>query len=189
MPQSKRKTVEIPIESDSTVGQPQEKALRWGSVIPTLEMDPVEVGTRESARGTKHVFGSFLNRESAESAYGSATRMGYGRDDVNILMSNETRGRFFPEDMHYHSKVAQGAGAGAAIGGTAIGVLGAIVAIGTTIALPGFGLVLAGPLVAGLAGAGAGGIAGGLIGALVGWGIPENDASGTKKTSRKVVLC
>jgi hypothetical protein len=39
--------------------------------------------------------------------------------------------------------------------------------------LPGLGLVIAGPIAAGLAGAGAGGAAGGLIGALIGWGIPE----------------
>jgi hypothetical protein len=32
---------------------------------------------------------------------------------------------------------------------------------------------VAGPLAAGLAGAGAGSIAGGLIGTLIGWGIPE----------------
>lgn len=42
--------------------------------------------------------------------------------------------------------------------------------------IPGLGLIVAGPIVAGLAGAGAGGIAGGLIGALVGAGIPEDRA-------------
>jgi len=33
--------------------------------------------------------------------------------------------------------------------------------------------VIAGPLAAGIAGAGAGALAGGILGALVGWGIPE----------------
>ena len=39
--------------------------------------------------------------------------------------------------------------------------------------IPGLGLVIAGPAVAALAGAGAGVATGGLIGALVGWGVPE----------------
>nr|MBA3240445.1 hypothetical protein [Acidobacteriota bacterium] len=56
-------------------------------------------------------------------------------------------------------------------------VLGAIAAIGTSVALPGLGLVIAGPLAAALAGAGAGGLTGGLVGALVGSGIPEEHAA------------
>jgi uncharacterized membrane protein len=48
--------------------------------------------------------------------------------------------------------------------------------VGGSIALPGLGLVVAGPIAAVLAGAGAGGTAGGLIGALVGAGIPEDRA-------------
>ena len=51
--------------------------------------------------------------------------------------------------------------------------MAAIAAIGTTLALPGLGLLIAGPIAAGLAGAGAGGATGGLIGALIGAGMPE----------------
>ena len=50
--------------------------------------------------------------------------------------------------------------------------MAAIAAI-ATVALPGVGLVVAGPIAAALAGAGAGGATGGLIGALIGAGIPE----------------
>ena len=46
-------------------------------------------------------------------------------------------------------------------------------AVGTSVALPGLGLVIAGPVAAALAGAGAGAATGGLVGALIGWGIPE----------------
>ncbi len=42
--------------------------------------------------------------------------------------------------------------------------------------IPGLGLVVAGPIAAGLAGAGAGGITGGLMGSLIGWGISEDKA-------------
>ena len=67
-------------------------------------------------------------------------------------------------------------GIGGAVGGTVGAVLAAIAAVGTTIALPGVGLVIAGPIAAALAGAGAGGATGGLIGALIGAGIPEHRA-------------
>ena len=66
---------------------------------------------------------------------------------------------------------------GSAIGGTAGAIIGAIAAIGTSVALPGLGLIIAGPLAAALAGAGAGGLTGGLVGALVGSGIPEEHAA------------
>jgi hypothetical protein len=55
-------------------------------------------------------------------------------------------------------------------------VLAAIAAVGTAIAIPGVGLVVAGPIAAALAGAGAGGATGGLIGLLIGTGIPEHRA-------------
>lgn len=131
-----------------------------------------------SGRGT-HVSGLFRDRESAEQAYRSLTERGYGKDDVNVVMSDETRKRHFGEDTpdtELGSKALEGAGVGGAIGGTTGAVLGAIAAIGTSIAIPGLGLVVAGPIAAALAGAGAGGATGGLIGALVGAGIPEEHA-------------
>jgi hypothetical protein len=49
------------------------------------------------------------------------------------------------------------------------------VALGV-VAVPGIGLVAAGPIVATLAGLGAGAAAGGLTGALIGMGMPEHEA-------------
>ena len=121
------------------------------------------------------VTGLFRDRESAERAYGSVTTRGYSNDDVNLLMSDETRDKHFVEgkETELGNKALEGAGTGAAIGGTVGATLAAIAAIGTTLALPGLGLLVAGPIAAGLAGAGAGGATGGIIGALVGAGIPE----------------
>ena len=121
------------------------------------------------------VTGLFKDRESAESAYGSVTSRGYTQDDVNLLMSEETRKKHFVggRETEIGNKALEGAGTGAAIGGTVGATLAAIAAIGTTLALPGLGLLVAGPIAAALAGAGAGGATGGLIGALVGAGIPE----------------
>jgi len=129
-------------------------------------------GTKKSGMVT----GLFRDRESAERAYGSLEKRGYSKDDVNLLMSDDTRKKHFAVDdreTELGNKALEGAGTGAAIGGTVGATLAAIAAIGTTLALPGLGLLIAGPLAAAIAGAGAGGATGGLIGLLVGAGIPE----------------
>ena len=141
-------------------------------------------GASESATGAarqksnRMVTGLFRDRDSAERAYGSLSTRGYSKDDVNLLMSDETRKTHFSSDdandTELGSKALEGLGTGAAIGGTTGVVLAAIAAIGTSVVLPGLGLIVAGPLAAALAGAGAGGATGGLIGALIGSGIPED---------------
>jgi hypothetical protein len=126
---------------------------------------------------TPYVTGVFRDRDSAERAYQSAVERGYGSDEMNLVMSDETRKRHFGHtdgrETELGNKAAEGAGVGAGIGGAIGAVAAAVAAVGTTIALPGLGLVIAGPVAAALAGAGAGGAAGSLVGALVGWGIPE----------------
>jgi uncharacterized protein YjbJ (UPF0337 family) len=124
--------------------------------------------------------GMFRDRESAERAYGSLTSRGYTNDDIDVMMSDDTRSKYFSDadanDSGLGSKALEGAGAGSAIGGTLGAIIGGIAAIGTNVLLPGLGLVVAGPLAAALAGAGAGGLTGGLVGALIGSGIPEDRA-------------
>jgi hypothetical protein len=131
---------------------------------------------------SRMVTGLFRDRDSAESAYGSLTGRGYGKDDLNLMMSDKTRDTYFKDDKHNDKasdlgdKAWEDAGKGAAIGSGVGATIAAIAAMGTTLALPGIGLLVAGPLAAALAGAGAGGLTGGLIGALVGHGIPEDRA-------------
>jgi hypothetical protein len=123
--------------------------------------------------------GMFRDRESTENAYNSLHERGYTRDDINLVMSDETRKKHFSGDVketELGTKAAEGAGKGSAIGGTVGAIAGVIAAIGTSLVIPGLGIVIAGPIAAGLAGAGAGGITGGVIGALVGSGIPEERA-------------
>ena len=120
--------------------------------------------------------GLFRDRDSAERAYQSISDRGYGRQDVDVVMSDDTRRRHFTSDgreTELGTKAAEGAGIGGAIGGSLGAIAAAIAAVGTTIALPGLGLVIAGPLAAAIAGAGAGAATGGIVGALIGWGIPE----------------
>ncbi|WP_207420628.1 hypothetical protein [Desertivirga brevis] len=121
----------------------------------------------------------YRDRESAEQAFQSLRDRGYSQEEINLIMSDETRKKHFENSDHdseLGNKALEGAGTGSAIGGTAGAIIGAIAAIGTSVALPGLGLLVAGPLVAGLAGAGAGGLTGGLVGALIGSGIPEDRA-------------
>ena len=129
--------------------------------------------------GTGMVTGMFRDRASAEQAYNSLSSRGYSKDDVSLMMSDDTRKKHFSDkdnDTELGDKAMEGAGVGSAIGGTIGAIVGAIAAIGTSVALPGLGLIIAGPIAAALAGAGAGGLTGGVLGALVGSGIPEDRA-------------
>jgi len=123
--------------------------------------------------------GMFSDRDSTERAYETLSERGYTKDEINLIMSDDTRKKHY-SDKDDHSelgtKAAETAGTGSAIGGTIGAIVGVIAALGTSLVIPGLGLIIAGPLAAGLAGAGAGGITGGLIGALVGSGIPEERA-------------
>lgn len=124
------------------------------------------------------ITGLFKDQDSAENAYKSATEMGYSSDEINVVMSEETRKKYYGKDATLETEVgnkaAEGAAIGGALGGTVGAIAAAIAAVGTNLVLPGLGLVIAGPLAAAVAGAGAGGVTAGLVGALIGWGIPED---------------
>jgi len=150
-------------------------------------------GTGTDKSGRSMLTGMFSDRDSAERAYNSLYDRGYTKDDVDVVMSDETRKKHFSDDDHdsaLGNKAMEGAGKGSAIGGAVGAVAGIIAAIGTSLVIPGLGIVIAGPIAAGLAGAGAGGLTGGIVGALVGYGIPEERAkeyeSGIK--SGKIVM-
>jgi hypothetical protein len=131
----------------------------------------------KAKESSRMVTGLFRDKESAENAYRSVINRGYDKNEVNLLMSEDTRNTFFKDkdDSDLAAKALEGAGAGAAIGGTLGAIVGALLAVGTVV-IPGIGLLVGGPIAAALAGAGAGGAAGGLIGALIGAGIPEDRA-------------
>lgn len=132
--------------------------------------------------GGRLVTGLYDNPEHAGRAYEDlTTKHGYTSDDVSVLMSDETRRKHFGDaepgtEFKTGSKRAEGAGVGGATGMSVGAVLGALLAAATSIAIPGIGLIVAGPIAGALAGAGAGGAAGTLIGYLIGAGIPEERA-------------
>jgi uncharacterized protein YjbJ (UPF0337 family) len=141
-----------------------------------------------SASGTggsnrRLVTGLYDSPETAGRAYQDLTsRHGYRSDDISVLMSEDTRKRHFGavkpgEEFKQGTKAAEGAGVGGGIGMGVGAALGAFLAAATSIAIPGLGLVVAGPIAGAIAGAGAGGATGSLLGLLIGSGIPEDRAA------------
>ena len=152
---------------------------RQGANKVTEETDGV-LGRSVTPSG--YVTGLYPTPEAADRAYqGLTTKHGYKSDDINVLMSEDTRKRHYGDvtpgtELSGGTKAAEGLGKGAAIGGGIGAALAALFAVGTSVLIPGLGLVVAGPIAAALAGAGAGGATGGIIGALIGAGIPEDRA-------------
>lgn len=103
------------------------------------------------------ITGLFPGRDSAEQAYQHVLDRGYHRDDIDVVMSDDTRQREF-----------DGEGAGTApLGGPLGFVAAALAAAGTSLGAPGLTLVMSGPLV------GIGSTGTGLADALSSWNIPE----------------
>ncbi len=128
-----------------------------------------------------YLTGSFRDLKDAERAYNKLRDRGYSDDEINIIMSEDSMKKYFKEDKNketrFGNKAKEGAGTGATVGGVIGATAGIVAAIGTSVLIPGAGIVIAGPIAAGLAGAGAGGITGGIVGALVGAGIPKERAT------------
>lgn len=130
------------------------------------------------------VMGVFRTRAAAEGAFDALIVHGVPDHSINLMMSDKTRASYWSHPdprskaaTHVGNKAAEGMGVGGAIG-TAVGAtLGAIAAIGSSLAVPALGLVIAGPIAAAFAGGGAGALTGGALGALIGLGITEKDAA------------
>jgi len=118
------------------------------------------------------ITGLFESEAAAEEAVAHLKQIGYTENEFSVIIKDRRTVEDFAVETG--SPTMEGVGAGATIGGTVGAVLG-LLAIGS-IALPGVGLLVAGPLAGMLAGAGAGGLAGSLLGWLVGAGIPEDVA-------------
>ena len=110
------------------------------------------------AEGTT-VIGMFKDGETAERAYNVLRERGYNTKDINLVMTDDTRKKYYAHGKtELGTKAMAGAGAGSAIGATLGAAAGELAAIGTSILIPGLGMVIVGPIAAGIAGAGAGGM-------------------------------
>jgi hypothetical protein len=129
------------------------------------------------------------NQAHAIHAFDWLQQRGYSLSDINILMSEQSRASFSDKGTEGKIKTGDKSVAGVATGGaigTAVGAtIGAILAIGTSVVVPGLGLIVAGPILAGLAAGGAGAVTGGVVGGLVGLGIPESNAKAYEEALKK----
>ena len=105
-----------------------------------------------------YLTGSFRDRDSAERAYNRLRERGYTDDEINIIMSDKTREKYFDKDKFrtgdkdfekereradkdaFGTKAMEGAGKGASIGGAVGAAAGIIAAIGTSLVIPGLGI-------------------------------------------------
>ncbi len=115
----------------------------------------------------KTIVGLFQTYTDADAAVMQLEEAGYNHENIHMIAPDKVIREY------QESGVAEGAGAGATLGGLA----GLLLSL-TSLAIPGIGPVVAtvGVLSSTAIGAGVGAAAGGLIGALVDIGVPEEEA-------------
>lgn len=129
------------------------------------------------------VFGIFTDWDQAHRAIDRLHDAGFDARETNVVgphgltdaATDTDSTRYFSGTSHGSQEdgATVGAVAGAAFGGAAGWALGL-----TLLAIPGVGpIMVAGPILAGLAGFLAGGATGGFIGGLTGMGVPESQAN------------
>lgn len=149
----------------------------------------------------KTIVGLYDNMDDAQAAVNDLVQAGFDRADISLMAADRWAEAMDTPPGHVGTTTAaadnltvadmpgstDGAAptadtmssdvtTGAVTGGVVGGLTGVLLGLGV-LAIPGFGPVLAaGPLVAGLAGAGIGAAVGGLVGALVSWGVPQDEA-------------
>ncbi len=128
--------------------------------------------------GYNYETGMFYDTPSAEAAVTRLNEMGYGKDDISVMMDDKSKAKEFTDATG--TQATKGAVTGASVGGGLGAIIAGLTATGSLAAIVGTGgaaaPLVAGPLAAALAGLGAGGLAGGIVGALVGSGIPKEKA-------------
>jgi hypothetical protein len=131
-------------------------------------------------RNRKLVTAVFRDRVDWETVYEWLRDRGYNPNEINVLMSENTRNAYLTThtegEAREGTKVAAGMAAGGAVGTVTGAAIAAVLAIGTTLFVPPLGLFIAGPIAAAFAGAGAGAVAGGVLGGMLGLGISEPNA-------------
>jgi len=117
------------------------------------------------------VFGVYQDRLAVEEAMDALRAAGFRSADISVLFQENQGTKDFAHQKN--TKAPEGAVIGGIVGGIMGGVLGWLTSVGL-LAIPDLGpLVVAGPIVSALAGAGAIGVVGGILGGLAGLGVPE----------------
>ncbi|MGJ8636128.1 MAG: hypothetical protein ACSHX5_04735 [Phycisphaerales bacterium] len=118
------------------------------------------------------ITGLFTNSHDAAAAIRTIEHYGIPESRLSLVAGSDFNTSEF--GIESHSKLPEGVAVGASSGGAIGALIGGLTAVGA-VATGGAGVVVAGPIVAALAGAGAGAASGGLMGGLVGLAIPEHE--------------
>ena len=121
------------------------------------------------------IFAAYKNYEDAAHAMTALRTAGIPSERISLVMAESARG--------LARMVKTNAPEGAAIGGALGALVGGLTAV-ASLALPGIGILAAGPIVAAVGGSSLGAAGGGLAGALIGFGMPEREA---KRVAREVM--
>lgn len=136
----------------------------------------------QAERDSTIVTAVFRTRASVERGWRAAVDLGYRREDIELMLSEQTRDQLFSDAAAPRGvgakadEVIEERSAAQKLGGPTgghIGVIAPVLAgIGTLLLIPG-GILAAGPAAIALGAAGAVGLAGGVITALTNWGVPK----------------
>ena len=118
------------------------------------------------------ITGLFNKPSEAAMAINELEGKGVSADDISLIANETVNQENF--GIAEQSKMPEGAAIGAVTGGVLTAVVAGLTAVGA-VATGGAGLLISGPTVAALAGAGAGATAGTLIGGAIGAAIPEHE--------------
>jgi hypothetical protein len=149
----------------------------------------MDESTKAQLPADKALVALFTDGIAAESAYLLLKDLRYAENDISVLLSDESRIRYFSDPglrgEVIGSTITGGPGMGAAVGAGTGAVLGGMLAAAAVIAFPGISLVALGPLAAIAAGSGLGGLGGVWLGSLLGVGIPEDQAKNYEEKLRR----
>ncbi|MBY0407630.1 MAG: hypothetical protein K2Q01_08050, partial [Rickettsiales bacterium] len=123
-----------------------------------------------------NVSGIFNSKYEADQAVSRLLNDNFKTSEISLLMTDRTRDTLFTSTDDEATRAAKGGVTGAAIGGALGALIAGLTAVGS-IVVTGGSVLVAGPIVAALSGAGAGGIVGGLGGALINAGFAADEAN------------
>lgn len=144
--------------------------------------DPNRITKRSPDLTTRvPIFAAYRDLETAAEVVEKLAGAGVPQSHISILV---------PENTNLIPKVRAAVPEGAVVG-TVAGALLAGLGVAATLALPGVGVLAAGPILALVEGSALGAIGGGFIGSLAGIGVPENQAKQYAEALLEdgVVLC
>src|ERR1700760_720882 len=123
-----------------------------------------------------NIVGIFDNAVLANQTIADLLSIGLTKDDISLVMSDKAKNNFSAATKDTGDRAVVDSAIGAGTGGV-IGALLAGLTMAGAVVIPGVSLLVVGPLVAALTGAGAGAAVGGLTGALAAAGISAVEAS------------